>query len=153
LGDAGVGDELKFDGAQTSVGFSASMASVAPVDHLEIVCNGRVVKSLDLPGARDRAAVTGAIPVKESGWCVLRAWSEKAVWPVMDKYAYATSSPIYVKVAGQKARSPEDAKYFAAWIARTIEVTEKYPDWNSAAEKERVLSRLNEAIGVYESMQ
>jgi TolB protein len=153
LGDAGVGDELKFDGAQASVGFSASMASVAPVDHLEIVCNGRVVKSLDLPGARDRAAVTGAIPVKESGWCVLRAWSEKAVWPVMDKYAYATTSPIYVKVAGQKARSPEDAKYFAAWIARTIEVTEKYPDWNSAAEKERVLSRLNEANGVYERMQ
>jgi TolB protein len=153
LGDAGVGDELKFSGVQATVGFVASMTSVAPVDHLEIVCNGRVVSSLALSGTRDRAAVTGAIPVKESGWCVLRAWSEKAVWPVMDKYAYATTSPIYVTVAGSKPRSPEDAKYFAAWIARTIEITGAYLDWNSASEKELVMKRLADARAIYDGMR
>jgi TolB protein len=153
LGDAWVGDELKFSGEQASVAFSASMASVAPVDHLEIVCNGRVASSLALSEARDRAAVTGTIPVKESGWCVLRAWSENAVWPVMDNYAYATTSPIYLTVAEQKPKSPEDAKYFAAWIGRTIETTEKYPNWNSATEKELVLGRLNEAKRMYQAMQ
>jgi TolB protein len=83
----------------------------------------------------------------------LRAWSAKAEYPIMDNYAYATTSPIYANVRGVKPRSPEDAKYFAAWIGRTIEVTLKYPDWNSASEKELVLRRLNEAKQIYEEME
>lgn len=75
----------------------------------------------------------------------VRAWSEKAEYPVLDNYAYATTSPIYVNVAGAKPGSREDAKYFAAGIERTIEITAAYPDWNSAQEKQRVLRRLNEA--------
>jgi hypothetical protein len=153
LGDARVGDELKFSGEQASVGFSANMTSVAPVDHLEIVCNGRVVSSLALSGARDHAVVTGTIPVKESGWCVLRAWSEKPVWPVMDNYAYATTSPIYLTVVGQKVKSPEDAKYFAAWVGRTMEITDAYPDWNSTGEKELVMKRLADARAIYVGME
>jgi hypothetical protein len=84
---------------------------------------------------------------------VLRAWSDKAQYPVMDNYAYATTSPIYISVAGQKQRAPEDAKYFAAWIARTGEITAAYPDWNSPQEKELVLRRLNEAKQIYEKME
>jgi TolB protein len=75
----------------------------------------------------------------------VRAWSEKVEYPVLDNYACATTSPIYINVAGAKPRSPQDAKYFAAWIVRTIEITAAYPDWNSAQEKQLVLRRLNEA--------
>jgi hypothetical protein len=158
LGGQEIGGELKFAAAQGEVPFKVKMRSIVPVDHLEIVCNGAVVKSLggrDGGGsaARDIADVSGTIPVKESGWCVLRAWSDKAEYPVLDKYVYATTSPIYVTVGGKKARSPEDAKYFAAWIERTIEVTSKYPDWNSAAEKEYVMGRLGEAKRVFEGMR
>jgi TolB protein len=148
-----VGSELKLDTPQTAVPFSARLRSIVPVDHLEIVCNGRVMKELLSDPAHDWAEVKGTIPVKESGWCVLRAWSGKAQYPVMDNYAYATTSPIYIKVAGQKPRSPDDAKYFAAWIARTMEITAAYPDWNSVEEKELVLRRLNEAKQIYEKMQ
>ena len=71
----------------------------------------------------------------------------------MDNYAYATTSPIYVSVSGKKPHSPEDAKYFAAWIARTAEISESYPDWNSPKEKELVLRRLEEAKQIYEKME
>jgi len=93
------------------------------------------------------------IPLKESGWCVLRAWSEKAEYPVLDNYAYATTSPVYVTIGGKRAYSRGDAEYFKAWIDRTIEVTEQYPDWNSAAEKDLVMKRLREARAVYEAMK
>jgi len=43
---------------------------------------------------------------------------------VLDNYVYATTSPIYVTVGGKKARSPEDAKYFVAWIERMIDTTQ-----------------------------
>jgi hypothetical protein len=153
LGGEMVGSELRFDAAQAGVPFIAKLRSIVPVDHLEVVCNGKVARELKLEGARDTADATGTIPLSESGWCVLRAWSDKAEYPVMDNYAYATTSPVYVTIAGKRAYSREDAEYFKAWIDRTIEVTEKYPDWNSAAEKDLVMKRLREARAVYELMK
>ena len=153
LGGEMIGSELKFDAAQASVPFTAKLRSVVPVDHLEIVCNGKVAQDLKLEEARDSADAYGTIPLSESGWCVLRAWSEKAEYPVMDKYAYATTSPVYVTIGGNRAYSKEDAEYFKAWIDRTIESAEQYPDWNSPEEKERVMKKLREARAAYEAMK
>jgi TolB protein len=153
LGGRRVGDELKFDGTQASVPFTAKLRSIVPVDHLEVVCNGRVAEALKVTGQRDSADITGALPLKESGWCVLRASSDDAEYPVLDNYVYATTSPVYVTIGGKPPRSPGDAKYFSAWIDRTIDTTSHYPDWNSSAEKEYVLKRLTEAKAVYEKLQ
>jgi len=153
LGGKMVGSELKFDAPQAGVPFTAKLRSIVPVEHLEVVCNGKVTQGLKLGGARDKADSEGTIPLKESGWCVLRAWSDKAEYPVLDSYTYATTSPVYVTIGGKRAYSREDAEYFKAWIDRTIEGTEKYPDWNSAAEKDLVMKRLREARAVYEGMK
>lgn len=148
-----VGSELKLGTTQQKVPFTARLRSMVPVDHLEIVCDGKVIKDLPLEGARNSAEVNGTIPILQSGWCLLRTYTNQAVWPVLDNYAYATTSPVYVTVAGAKPRSPEDAKYFVAWIARTIEITNAYPDWNSPQEKELVMKRLHHAKAIYEEMQ
>ena len=152
LGKEMVGNELKLAGAADAIPFTAHLRSVVPVDHLEIVCNGKVTKSLALEGKQDTGDFSGVVPLSESGWCVLRAWSERPEYPVMDGYAYATTSPVYVTIGDKQPKSPDDAKYFAAWIQKTIEVTDKYPDWNSAAEKELVMKRLREAKKIYEDM-
>jgi TolB protein len=153
LGNQRVGDELKFDSPQASVSFTAKLRSIVPVDHLEVVCNGRVAQTLKLDAARDSADVMGTIPLQESGWCILRASSDQAEYPVLDNYVYATTSPIYFTIGGRQPHSPEDAKYFSAWIDRVIEATSQYPDWNSAAEKKYVLSKLSEAKQVFEKMR
>ncbi len=153
LGGEMVGSDLKFDAAQAAVPFTTKLRSIVPVDHLEIVCNGKVVQDLKLEGARESADVSGTIPISESGWCVLRAWSEKAEYPVMDNYAYATTSPVYVTVGGKRAYAKADAEYFAAWIGRTMEITEKYPDWNSAEEKALVMGRLKKAWEIYSALK
>jgi hypothetical protein len=152
LGGRKVGDELKFDNAQASVPFTAKLRSIVPVDHFEVVCNGRVAQTLPLEGARDSGDVKGALPLKESGWCVLRASSDNAVYPVLDNYVYATTSPVYITIGGKAPRSQADAKYFAAWIDRMIDTTSHYPDWNSPAEKAFVLKRLLDAKIIYEQL-
>jgi TolB protein len=76
----------------------------------------------------------------------------KAEYPVMDSYSYATTSPVYVTIAGKRAYSKKDAEYFEAWIGGTIETTSQYPDWNSPAEKDLVMKRLREAREVYEHL-
>ena len=152
LGGQMVGSELKFDPPQTGVRFTAKLRSIVPVEHLEVVCNGKVVKSLIAGRAQDTGDFKGEIPVAESGWCVLRAWSENAEYPVMDKYAYATTSPVYVTIGGKRAYSKKDAEYFVAWIDQTMEATGQYPDWNSPQEKELVMNRLRDTRRVFGEM-
>jgi TolB protein len=153
MGGHRVGDELKFDRAQDAVPFTVKLRSIVPVDHFELVCNGRVVQSFLLDGPKVSADMKGAIPAKESGWCVLRASSDNAEYPVLDNYVYATTSPIYVTISGKPPRSPEDAKYFSAWIDRVIDATSHHPDWNSPAEKENVLQKLRDAKQIFEAMR
>jgi TolB protein len=157
LGDVEAGGELSFDEPHENVPFRAQLQSIVPVDHVEVVCNGAVVKSLTAEdsgdGPTDKVYVSGSVPLKESGWCVLRASSDKAEYPVLDNYVYATTSPIYVTIGGKKPTSPEDAKYFVAWIERVMQETGRYPDWNSAGEKEYVMGKLEEGKRVFEELR
>jgi TolB protein len=153
LGGAGIGDEIKFDAPQQQVKFSLRLQSIVAVDHLELVCNGRVVRSLIAQRGVDHGEFSGSIALNDSGWCVVRASTDVGRYPVLDTYVYATTSPIYVTVAGRKPRSPDDARYFAAWVDRMTEATSAYPDWNSAAEKQKVLERLAQAKAVFVGLE
>jgi Tol biopolymer transport system component len=153
LGGAGIGDELTFAGAEPRVAFSVRMRSIVAVDHLDLVCNGRVVRSFVRGKPLDHGDFSGSIALKDSGWCVVRASTDAGRYPVLDTYVYATTSPIYITVGGRKPRSPDDARYFAAWMDRIAETTSAYPDWNNAAEKSMVLERLQQAKAVFVALQ
>jgi len=135
------------------VAFKARLRSIVPLDHAQIVCNGAVVRELPLGAARNSAEVSGKIPLDTSGWCVLRAFTAEAKYPVLDNFVYATTSPVYVTVRGAAPRSPADARFFAAWIEHLSDSTARYPDWNSPQERERVLGKLAEAKAVFERLQ
>ena len=96
-----------------------------------------------------RADATIPLPITRSGWFVVRAWSSKATAPVLDLYPYATTSPIYVTVAGRPVRSAESARWFVRWIERLEEAASAHTGWNDAAEKAEVLQRLAEAKRVF----
>jgi Tol biopolymer transport system component len=153
LGGAEIGGELKFDGAQQRVKFSVRLRSIVAVDHLDLVCNGRVVRSFVGRQAADHGEFSGTMALNDSGWCVARASTDAGRYPVLDTYVYATTSPIYVTIAGRKPRSPDDARYFAAWVDRMTEATSAYPDWNNAAERRSVLERLAQAKAVFVGLQ
>jgi hypothetical protein len=134
------------------VPFKVTLRSIVPVDHLQVVCNGKAAREIELKGDRQSADATGSIPLDGSGWCVLRAFSDKAEYPILDLYPYATASPVYVSVAGAPLRSPADAAYFVAWVDRLIAAAESSTSWNTEAEKQAVLGLLEEARGKYEAM-
>jgi hypothetical protein len=101
----------------------------------------------------DHVSVEGSIPVAASGWCVLRAASDGGRHPVLDNYVYATTSPIYLTVAGAAPRSAQDARFFQAWIDRVAATTAAYPDWNNGDEKTHVLERLRQARAVFATLE
>jgi Tol biopolymer transport system component len=146
-----VGDELDLPAGENKVIFTSWLRSFVPVDHFELVCNGRVVRDLKTSGDRQSADVNDTIPISQTGWCVLRASSDKPEHPVLDDYVYATTSPIYVRVAGSVPKPADDAAYFIAWIDRLAEAAKANIDWNTTAERVSVLQMLDRARQVYVS--
>jgi TolB protein len=144
-----IGDEIKLPAGEHQLKLSAWMRSIVPLDHLELVCNGKVVRDMKLSGTRKSAEVNDTLEISQSGWCVLRAYADEAEYPILDLYPYATTSPIYISVAGKSAPSQEPAGYFVAWIDRLTTAAEQYQDWNNEAEKQHVLHQLAAARQIY----
>jgi hypothetical protein len=151
LADQRIGGTLSVPQAEPAVKFTAWLRSFVPVDHLQVVCDGEVVKDLPLSN-RQSVDVTGILPITKSGWCLLRALSDKAEYPVLDSYPYATTSPIYIDVAGKAASPGKAAAYFVAWIDRLIDAAENNSAWNTAEEQQSVMSLLRGARGIYAGM-
>jgi Tol biopolymer transport system component len=139
------GSELSLRPRDQQVVALVTLKSNVPVDHLEIVRNGAVIATVPLSGDRTTATARIPLPVRGSGWYLLRARGNGPVYPVLDVYPYATTGPIYVTVARQPIRSPKDADYFIAWIGRLEAAANAHLDWNTEAEKLKALSLLRKA--------
>jgi len=148
LGDHALGEDLKLAAGEQQVKFSVWLRSFVPIDHLQIVCNGRVIRELKL-NTQGSSDLEGTIPISRSGWCLLRALSDKSEHPILDSFPYATTSPIYVTVQNSSPRPKDDAEYFIAWIDRLSSAAQAHTDWNTEAEKESVLKMLSDARAVY----
>jgi Tol biopolymer transport system component len=143
-----VGDELKLE-AGREVEVRAWMRSIAPVEKVEVVANGEVVATLPLSADRMSCDATVKVKAGASGWYTLRAWSPKSQHPVLDIYPFATTSPVYVTVAGRPVRSRADAEYFVAWVDRIAAAARAHAGWNTAAERDAALADVARARAVF----
>lgn len=151
INQTGIGGELRLPKGKHTVRAKVTLRSIVPIDHLELIRNGQVAVSIPLGGDRTAIDTTVSVPVTESGWFVLRAYSDKAIEPVLDLYPFGTTSPIYVTVDKQPVRSAEDAKYFLKWIDRIEDDAKKHEGWNTEAEKQGVLNRIAQARREFQS--
>jgi TolB protein len=136
------GDEIRLPAGQHELQVRAILRSNVPLDHLELVENGRVVSSLALKGERTSADTTFTVTTQRGAWYVLRAWSDRPQLPVLDLYPFATTSPIYVQVGDAPVRSRADAEYFLAWISRVEEAVRAHTGWNTIAERDEAMNTI-----------
>jgi TolB protein len=144
------GDEITLAKPMT-LPYHASLRSIVPIDHFELIFNGRVIASHHVDGARTQADITESVEIPASGWLVLRAWNDHADPKVQDIYPYASTSPVYVTIDGQPPHSPEDAAYFVSWLDRVIAGATARSDYNSAQEKQNTLEYLSAARTVFQT--
>ena len=131
------------------LGYRAAMRSLAPLDHVEVLYNGRVVARHGKKDATS-AELSGTINVTGSGWILLRAWNDDPDALVFDLYPYASTSPVYVSVKDRPAKSPQDAEYFLRWIDRIIASADARADYNDAQEKKETMDYLRAGRAVFE---
>jgi Tol biopolymer transport system component len=142
------GDTIELASAR-KLQFRAAMRSLAPLDHVEVLCNGNVVARHGKKDATS-ADLSGTIPVTTSGWILLRAWNDDPDARIFDIYPYASTSPVYVSVEGRPAESPQDAEYFLRWIDRIIASADARQDYNDAQEKKDTMDYLRAGRAVFE---
>jgi TolB protein len=148
-----VGDQIDLPAGPQQLQVTGWMRSLVPVDHLDVVCNGKAVNSVSLAGQRVRADFSTTIPISESTWCLLRASSDHPEFPILDYYPYASTTPIYMNVVGSPLHSNADAAYFVSWIDRLITSATQNEDWNNPEEKKHVLDTLQAARKVYVGLE
>jgi TolB protein len=145
----GPGSELHRAAGSGPLEARVSLRSMVPVDHLEIVRNGEVVRTLPLEGDRTAGDFQVELDVETSAWYTLRAHSDGDHGLVLDLYPFATTSPVYVTVDGEPLRCAEEADYFLAWIDRVEETARSHGDWNTSEERDAVLRSIEEARAVF----
>jgi TolB protein len=123
------------------------VASVVPLEKIEIIVNGEVAKSIPVTGRVGRYTLTETVKLEASGWVAARALggSNRVV---TDDYAFAQSSPVYIVCNGRPFVSAKDAQFLEQMLTAL---------WRrmgsrrfvSAAEKERVAAAVEQAHKVY----
>ncbi|MBV9573032.1 MAG: CehA/McbA family metallohydrolase [Acidobacteriales bacterium] len=151
LGGQSPGGEVRVAAAQTLT-LTAAMGSIVPVDHLQIICNGRLARELPLSTDRTTAYLEDRLTIDRGGWCLLRAFSDRAEFPVLDIYPYATTSPIYINMPGSRWTIAADAQYFVDWTSRVIAGAQSSGLWNSDEEKQNVVRKFDQARRIFEKL-
>lgn len=151
VAEATPGDTLDF-AAPGKRAYRIALRSSVPVDHLELVQNGRVVKSFTPTRDRRRLDAEGELHIENGGWLLLRAWNDGADPQVLDLYPYATTNPIYLKFPDGAPPAPDDAAYFVAWLDRVIAAAQARTDYNDDGEKRETLEYLGQAREAYRAL-
>ena len=144
-----LGSELAIGNRGRELLARVTLNSIVPVDHLEIVRNGEVLMEIPLTGDRTKVSTSIRVPVRGSGWYLLRARAERPAYPILDFYPYATTSPIYLDMPGGLPPDPVDAAYFVAWLDRVIGDAESRNDYRTAAERKATIDYLRKARDHY----
>ncbi len=133
------GEEIRYSTATSKpVRIEAKLRSIQPIDSLEILANGKVIKSVNL---KDRPSspileesIVTAFEPRRSGWVAVRA-----ILTAPDgRLRQAHTSPIYISVDGKSTASKADAEYMIRWIDRLVQVANKPGRYKSDAERTQV---------------
>ncbi|MHC4396939.1 MAG: CehA/McbA family metallohydrolase [Planctomycetota bacterium] len=127
----------------------AELQSIEPLDSLELIYNGKVVKQINLkskpPSPLLEQSIELTLEPERSGWVAARA-----VFTAVDGYLrQAHTSPVYITVDGKKTVSKKDAEYMIRWIDRVMEVSEKPGRYPSDKEREQAQGVFREARRIY----
>lgn len=145
------GSTIELNGAGRELQLSGFLRSAVPVDHVELIFNGKVIRTFESEDSRTSADLAGSVQVNESGWMLLRAWNDDAHPLIFDLYPYATTSPVFISVDNAPPRATGDADYFLAWIGRIRESVTSHSDFNDGSERVAILTHLDLAEQRYGS--
>lgn len=148
----GPGESVSAQPVAGTVRYEGAYRSIVPVQHLQILVNGVVARELDTGTDGMGADFSGTLEVAAGDWLLLRAYSDDNAAEIFDLYPYATTSPVWIGGDQAAGAGQCDTGYFLAWLDRVEKVVAAHPDYNTDAERERLLRDVAAARAVYEEI-
>lgn len=143
------GEELRLtEGDVRPLRVHAIVRSIAPVERLEIIVNGKPEFTKSLEGLSSSLVEFEAqLPIPDGGWVAARVVGPPSRY-VADSYAFAQTSPVYVVRGSKTFISREDAKYLADVVDAIWLRASKSP-WRTDAERDAFKREIDQAKAVY----
>jgi hypothetical protein len=148
------GDSIALAPGKARLSVKAHATSLEPYEALEVIYNGKVVRSAAPRGEHFEAAIDDTIEVDRGGWIALRAHGPKMLpygptWWQMPVFAH--SSPIYLDMPDRPALSAESAGLFLDQLT----YLRKWADlanFPTPENKQEALSLMGKAEGIYQKL-
>jgi hypothetical protein len=141
------GDEIRLTGsARRALKARIEVHSIAPLDRLELIVNGKAIESVAMKAGD--VAIARAVELPDGGWIAARVVGPASRY-VGDSYAFAQTSPVYVVRDGRAWTSVEDARFLLAVVDALWQRVEARSPWRTEAEKENFRAAIEQARAVY----
>jgi TolB protein len=147
------GSEIQISAHDHTLRYEGFLRSAVPIDHLELLMNGNVVRTIQLDRKQTAATFTGILNVSGNGWLLVRAWNDEATPEILDLYPYATTNAFFFRTEGTQAHCGPDADYFLAWLARLESAAAAHPGYNSPQERDATLTEIRAAEEVFKKLR
>jgi hypothetical protein len=130
----------------------AEVRSIQPLNSLELIYNGKVIKKIDLkslsPSPMFKKSLIAEIKPLRSGW-----FAARVIFTSPDGHMrQAHTSPVYIVVDGKPTASKTDAEYMIRWIDRLVQVANKPARYSSDIERAEVQTIFQKARNEYEGI-
>ena len=143
----GPGEEIVL-GSGADVQVKAEAVSIAPMEKLEVIVNGRIAQTVKVSDP-SRIEFDGIVPVPDGGWVAIRVLGPSSKY-VSDSYAFAQTSPVYIVRGGRRWTSAVDARFLAQVVdALWARLDGQRARWRTPAEREKFKAAIDKARSVY----
>ncbi len=124
---------------------SVDLATIAPVDVIEILVDGRVAHSIPVPEGQNRLRASESVAVRDARWVAVRARGGKARYSG-DNYTFAHTSPVFFEDAGPNDASRASAEFLAAVIEEIWRRVDERDAWLRPQDREEYRRHLDQAL-------
>jgi hypothetical protein len=102
------------------VEIEVALDSHYPVDRVEVVLNGEVVRAWEQPAGVTRQTIRYSVLVPAAGWVAARCYSHARDSFLQEVYAH--TSPVYLRSDRVNPALPQDARWFVEQIDEALDV-------------------------------
>ena len=139
------GDEIRLEAGKHSLAASVEVASITPLERIDLLHNGEVIETLQPEGKPLKANLKKTVSVEQSGWLAVRVIAQAVRQPLRRGQPFAATMPVWVTVDGKPVRSKKDADYFIERLDQALAQALAIGKWNSEQEKDEVRKMYAEA--------
>jgi len=133
-----------FGPGQKPMRVRAEALSAGPLDRLEVIYNGSVIRAVSDPKGPGRLIIDMEKTFDSPGWVVARCFEKPG-----RTIHFAHTSPIYLQAGTQAHIVPADARFFVDWMDREIRFYKESGGFRTADDRDEMLYFFKKARRIY----